>query len=93
MTTITTTPSPTLLQLAGADLSFPQLGAVSLVLIDLQNEYLTGPLALPGADAAVANAANLLARARNAGATIFHVAHRGKHQAACSTAAPRAVLS
>ena len=76
MTTITT--PTTLLQLAGADLSFPQLGAASLVLIDLQNEYLTGPLALPGADAAVANAANLLARARNAGATIFHVAHRGK---------------
>src|SRR6185369_11145161 len=75
MTTITT---PTLLQLAGADLSFPKLGAASLVLIDLQNEYLTGPLALRGADAAIANAARLLARARNEGATIFHVAHRGR---------------
>ena len=75
MTTVTT---PTLLQLAGADLSFPRLGAASLVLIDLQNEYLTGPLALPGADAAIANAASLLARARNAGARVFHVAHRGR---------------
>jgi nicotinamidase-related amidase len=73
--TITT---PTLLQLAGADLSFPKLGAACLVLIDLQNEYLTGPLALPGADAAIANAACLLARARNEGAKIFHVAHRGR---------------
>jgi nicotinamidase-related amidase len=77
MTTITT-PSPTLLQLAGADLSFPKLGAASLVLIDLQNEYLTGPLALPGADAATANAARLLAAARNVGAAIFHIAHRGR---------------
>jgi nicotinamidase-related amidase len=72
------TTTPTLLQLAGADLSFPKLGAASLVLIDLQNEYLTGPLALPCADAAIANAASLLARARNAGAKVFHVAHRGR---------------
>ena len=78
MTTISTTPPPTLLQLAGADLSFPKLAAACLVLIDLQNEYLTGPLALPCADAAIANAGGLLARARNAGAKIFHVAHRGK---------------
>jgi nicotinamidase-related amidase len=78
MTTIITTPSPTLLQLAGADLSFPKLAAACLVLIDLQNGYLTGTLALPCADAAIANAASLLARARNAGAKIFHVAHRGK---------------
>jgi nicotinamidase-related amidase len=75
MTTVTT---PTLLQLAGADLSFPKLGGASLVLIDLQNEYLAGPLALSGADAAVANAARLLAAARNVGAKIFHVAHRGR---------------
>ena len=75
MTTITT---PTLLQLAGADLSLPKLGAASLVLIDLQNEYLAGPLALSGADAAIANAARLLAAARNVGAKIFHVAHRGR---------------
>jgi nicotinamidase-related amidase len=75
MTTITT---PTLLQLAGADLSLPKLGAASLVLIDLQNEYLAGPLALSGADAAIANAARLLAAARNVGAAIFHIAHRGR---------------
>jgi nicotinamidase-related amidase len=75
MTTITT---PTLLQLAGADLSFPKLDAASLVLIDLQNEYLAGPLALSGADVAIVNAARLLAAARNVGANIFHVAHRGR---------------
>jgi nicotinamidase-related amidase len=35
-------------------------------------------LALSGADAAIANAARLLAAARNVGAKIFHVAHRGR---------------
>ncbi len=68
----------TLLELAGADLTPPRLGESCLVLIDLQNEYRAGPLALPGADAAIASAAGLLARARQCGATIIHVAHKGK---------------
>jgi nicotinamidase-related amidase len=72
------TTAKTLLQLAGADLSLPSLGQSCLVLIDLQNEYRTGPLALAGADAAIASASRLLARAREQGATIFHVAHKGK---------------
>ncbi len=75
---MTTTARKTLLEHAGADLSLPRLGDACLVLIDLQNEYLTGPLALPGADAAIAQAARLLARARKTDARIFHVAHRGK---------------
>jgi len=37
----------TLLELAGADLTPPRLADSCLVLIDLQNEYLTGPIALP----------------------------------------------
>ena len=72
------TATKTLLQLAGADLSLPRLSDASLVLIDLQNEYRAGPIALPGADAAIANAEKLLARARSSGATVFHVAHRGR---------------
>jgi nicotinamidase-related amidase len=68
----------TLLQLAGADLSLPRLAGSCLVLIDVQNEYRTGPLALPAAEAAIASAARLLARARESGAAILHVAHRGK---------------
>jgi nicotinamidase-related amidase len=72
------TSAQTLLQLSGADLNPPRLRDVCLVLIDLQNEYLTGHLALPGAKAAVASAARLLARARANGAWIFHVAHKGK---------------
>ena len=72
------TAARTLLQLAGADLTPAKISEASLVLIDLQNEYLAGPIALGGAEAAVANSARLLASARQAGSPIFHVAHRGK---------------
>jgi nicotinamidase-related amidase len=68
----------TLLELAGADLSLPRLSEACLVLIDLQNEYRAGPLALPGADAAIESAARLLARARAAGARVVHIAHKGR---------------
>lgn len=68
----------TLLQLAGADLTPAKLADAALVLIDIQNEYLAGPLALPNADAAVANAKALLAKARAAKTSIFHIAHKGK---------------
>ncbi len=68
----------TLLELAGADLSLPRLGETCLVLIDIQNEYRAGPLALPDAEAAIARAASLLARARQSGAAIFHIAHKGR---------------
>ena len=49
----------TLLQLAGADLTPPPLGEAVLVLIDIQNEYLAGPLALPDAKPAIVRAAAL----------------------------------
>jgi nicotinamidase-related amidase len=72
------TAAKTLLQLAGADLTPAKVSEASLVLIDLQNEYLAGPIALPGAETAMANSARLLASARDAGSPVFHVAHRGK---------------
>jgi nicotinamidase-related amidase len=68
----------TLLELAGADLTPAKIGEASLVLIDLQNEYLAGPIAVAGAAAAMENSAALLASARHVGSPIFHVAHRGK---------------
>jgi nicotinamidase-related amidase len=88
------TVAKTLLQLAGADLSLPRLSDASLVLIDLQNEYLSGPLALPDANAAIANAAKLLARARarNSGTSIFHVAHRGRPGGLFDRAAERGAI-
>ncbi|HYM03303.1 MAG TPA: cysteine hydrolase family protein [Stellaceae bacterium] len=72
------TAAKTLLQLAGADLKPARLSDACLVLIDLQNEYLAGPIAVPNAGAAIAGAARLLARARELGAPVIHVAHRGR---------------
>ncbi|WP_431203921.1 cysteine hydrolase family protein [Bradyrhizobium betae] len=68
----------TLLELSGADLNPPRLADSCLVLIDIQNEYRSGPLALPDAEPAIAVAAKLLARARQSGAAIFHIAHKGR---------------
>jgi nicotinamidase-related amidase len=64
--------------LSGADLRPPRLRDAALIMIDLQNEYLAGPIALPDAASAIANAAKLLARARAAGARIVHIAHKGR---------------
>jgi nicotinamidase-related amidase len=68
----------TLLELSGADLSPAALDQSVLLLIDMQNEYLEGPLALPDAAAAVARTQKLLAAARTAGSPVIHVAHKGK---------------
>lgn len=72
-----TTPK-TLLQLANTDLTPATITGATLVLIDFQNEYLSGPLALPAALPAIAAAGTLLHLARNAGTPVFHIAHRGR---------------
>lgn len=82
----------TLLQLAGADLNPPRLADCCLIMIDLQNEYLSGPIALPDAQAATANAAQLLTRARQQGAAIFHIAHRGRPGSLFDRAAERGAI-
>jgi nicotinamidase-related amidase len=72
-------PAPkTLLQLANADLSPARLRQAAVVLIDFQNEYLAGPIALPASRSAVATARRLLDLARRDGAPVLHVAHRGR---------------
>ena len=68
----------TLLQLVGADLTPAKVRDASLVLIDLQNEYLKGPIAVANAETAVASAAHLLALARQSGAPVLHIAHKGR---------------
>jgi nicotinamidase-related amidase len=68
----------TLLNLAGADLTPAKIRDACLVLIDLQNEYLNGPIAVHEPDAAIANAVRLLASARQNGAPVFHIAHKGR---------------
>lgn len=86
------TAAKTLLQLAGADLSLPRLGDACLILIDLQNEYVAGPIALPDANAAIASAAKLLERARSSGASIFHIAHKGRSGGLFDRAADRGAI-
>ena len=68
----------TLLALAGAPATPSPLDSAALVLIDAQREYTEGALPLVGVEAAVAEAARLLERARKAGTPVFHIVHHGK---------------
>jgi len=83
------TEARTLLQLSGADLTPARIRDSCLVLIDLQNEYLQGPVAVPGAGPAIAAAAQLLRSARQAGSPVFHIAHAGRAGGLFDRAAPR----
>ncbi|GGE16166.1 isochorismatase [Aureimonas endophytica] len=82
----------TLFQLAGREPRPAALTEATLVLVDYQNEYLIGPLALPGAEAAVERAARLLQAARACGARIVHVAHRGAPGGLFDRAQPRGAI-
>ena len=67
-----------LLELAGAASHPSPLDRSALILIDPQEEYVTGAVPLAGIDAAVEAAATLLRIARDAGVPIFHIHHHGK---------------
>jgi nicotinamidase-related amidase len=51
------------------------LGQSTLILIDCQNTYRQGVMQLDGVEDALAEAAQLLARARAAGIPVFHIMH------------------
>ncbi|MGK9231801.1 cysteine hydrolase [Inquilinus limosus] len=68
----------TLLDHAGARLEPAALSEAVLVLIDMQREYSDGRLSLPGWEAAVEEAAGLLARARRLGTPVIHVLNERK---------------
>lgn len=68
----------TLLQLAGADLTPPGFPDATLVVIDAQREYVDGALPLAGVEAALDRIADALAKAREAGAPVVHVQHKGR---------------
>lgn len=67
----------TMFRLTGRDYPPAKLSHASLIIIDAQKEYLSGPLQLSGMDEAVANIARLLDAARKAGRPIIHVRHLG----------------
>lgn len=82
----------TLLAMARANLTPSRLAEAVLLLVDCQNEYLEGPLALPGARPAVAEAAALLERARAAGTPVVHVVHQGAPGSLFDLDAPRGAI-
>ena len=67
----------TMFQLTGRGYAAANLSNASLLIIDAQNEYLSGPLALSGMDAATANIARLLDAARKARRPVIHIHHLG----------------
>ncbi|WP_324708717.1 cysteine hydrolase family protein [Pseudomonas fragi] len=67
----------TMFQLTGRGYAAANLSNASLLIIDAQNEYLSGPLALSGMNAATANIARLLEAARKARRPVIHIRHLG----------------
>ena len=65
----------TLREVAGLPSGAPALRGSVLIMIDLQNTYRSGVMRLEGVEPAIAEAATLLGRARDAGIPIFHVQH------------------
>ncbi|KOV71218.1 cysteine hydrolase family protein [Streptomyces sp. MMG1121] len=67
----------TLRELNGFDQTPASLAGATLILIDYQNTYTQGVMELAGWEAALDAGADLLARARSAGAKIVHVVNDG----------------
>lgn len=67
----------TLRALGGLPDQPPALPGSMLIMIDCQNTYTRGVMKLDGVDAALDEAAELLDRARTAGATVIHIQHDG----------------
>ncbi|MFG2626845.1 isochorismatase family protein [Streptomyces sp. NPDC048473] len=70
-------PSTTLRDVIGLDNQPPRLSDSILVMIDFQNTYRTGVMALEGAEEALAAGARLLERARAAGTPVIHIINDG----------------
>ncbi|MFJ9952546.1 isochorismatase family protein [Kitasatospora sp. NPDC091207] len=69
--------STTLRHVIGLDNTPPRLGESTLIMIDFQNTYRGGVMALEDAEPALAAGARLLATARAAGTPVVHVVNDG----------------
>jgi len=67
----------TLLALSCANTNPGTLSNSTLIIIDCQQEYVDGMLPLPGVQDALSAVSDILSRARNSGAPVIHVAHKG----------------
>ena len=72
------TQAKTLLQMAGAKPVPARLSDAAVVVIDAQDEYVSGKLPLDGVGGALDQIAALLKAARDAGAPVFHIVQRGR---------------
>jgi nicotinamidase-related amidase len=68
----------TLLQMAGVNPAPAKLSDAAVIIIDAQDEYVSGKLPLTGVNDALAQISRLLDAARNAGTPIIHVQQRGR---------------
>ncbi|MEV0647115.1 cysteine hydrolase family protein [Phytomonospora sp. NPDC050363] len=73
----TSNPSKTLREVVGLNDTAPRLDQSALIMIDFQNTYRSGVMALEGAEEAVAAGGRLLARARAAGIPVVHIVNDG----------------
>ncbi|TDV71934.1 cysteine hydrolase family protein [Pseudomonas sp. LP_7_YM] len=67
----------TMFQLSGREYAAATLSNATLIIIDAQKEYLSGPLALTGVQEAIDNIVKLVDAARLAKSPIIHVRHLG----------------
>jgi nicotinamidase-related amidase len=67
----------TMFQLSGKGYAPANLSHATLIIIDAQKEYLSGPLALTGVHEAVANIRSLVDAARAAKRPVIHIRHLG----------------
>ncbi|MFI9553058.1 cysteine hydrolase family protein [Nonomuraea endophytica] len=74
---MSTTASPTLRQVSGLPTDPARLTDATLIMIDYQNTYTTGVMALTAADQALTAGARLLERARTTGTKIIHIINDG----------------
>ncbi|WP_309234495.1 isochorismatase family protein [Nocardia sp. XZ_19_385] len=73
----TVSPSTTLREVIGLDNQLPRLADATLIMIDFQNTYRTGVMALTGAEEALTAGARLLAAARALGRPVIHIVNDG----------------
>ncbi|MFI8266502.1 isochorismatase family protein [Streptomyces sp. NPDC085665] len=71
------TPSTSLRDVIGLPGALPRLADSVLIMVDFQNTYRSGVMALEGAEEALAAGARLLAAAREAGAPVVHIVNDG----------------
>ncbi|MDT0448555.1 cysteine hydrolase family protein [Streptomyces hesseae] len=69
--------STTLRDVIGLDSRLPRVADATLLMIDFQNTYRTGVMALEGAEEALAAGARLLSAARAQGTPVIHIVNDG----------------